>query len=185
MKMLKMKHVKLFEQFMSSGSGMNPVILARVDYSKITEGGEAPHDFCQPNAYYVYYYTNGLPSELSFYDDKVKESSVEDPTSAADLILTGDQNGLYMLQHKGLVFRVDPNFSPEDYKNELEKFITDFNGNPGGYEEDNCYEFLENERMENILTPEFLAHCEAITTGSTTNIMKPRIELVFKVDQLD
>lgn len=90
-----------------------------------------------------------------------------------------------MLQNKGLVFPVDSNFSPDDYKNELEKFITSFNANPGGYEEDMCYSFLEDKRMENILTPEFLAHCMAITTGRTRNIMKPRIELVFKVDQLD
>jgi hypothetical protein len=118
----------------------------------------------------------------------------------------GDQGGSYILRDGGVIFPADPSYSPEDYKNELQKLVDQFNANPGGFEAGQCQSLLEDPEL--VLTPEFLSHCKSVVADSKISqeyiskypqyyskhpeilpggnrsrikIMSPRIKLIFRV----
>jgi hypothetical protein len=171
----KMKHIKLFENF-----GKNPIIKATGDWSKLSLSGE-PMEWIHANTYFVTYYTNPTPDMVELLQQSMMgEYFTIAPEQAADDILGGDQSGSYILRDEEVMFLADPAFSPEDYKNELQKLIDQFNSNPEGFERDQCMALIEDPELDLDLTPEFLRHCKALVSGSGM-YMKPRISLVFKV----
>ena len=168
-----MKHIKLFENF-----GTNPIITATGDWSRLTLDG-TPMDWIHADTYFVTYHTNPTPDLVKKVNQGLMgEHFTIDPEQAVDDIMGGDQGGSYILRDGEVMFFADPSYSPEDYKNELQKFINQFNTDPGGFEKDQCIALLEEP--ESDLTPEFLRHCKAFVSNSRM-YMKPRISLVFKV----
>jgi len=195
-----MKHIKLFEGFNSS----NPVITATGDWSKLTTDG-TPLEFVHADTYIVTYHTNPTPDMIKKANDGFMGETI-DPEQASDDIMGGDQGGSYILQDPGVIFPADPSYSPEDYKNELQRAIDQFNADPGGFEEDMCNALLEDPFLK--LTPEFLSHCKSVVADSKISqeyiskypqyyskhpeilpggnrsrikIMSPRIKLIFRV----
>jgi hypothetical protein len=198
-----MKHIKLFENF----SPVNPVITATGDFSKLTLDG-TPLEFIHPNTFMVTYHTNPSPDMIEKANEGfMGEDITIDPEQAIDDIMGGDQGGSYINKDDGIViFPADSSYSPEDYKNVLQKAIDEFNEDPGAFESDTCQSLLEDPDL--VLTPEFLSHCKALVSGSTMSqkyiskypeyykvhpeilpggdrsrlkIMNPRITLIFKV----
>ncbi len=197
-----MKHIKLFEGFSSS----NPVITATGDWSRLSMDG-TPIDFLHADTYIVTYHTNPTPDMIEKANAGfMGEPITIDPEQAGDDIMGGDQGGSYILKDEGVTFPADPAYSPEDYKNELQRVIDQFNADPGGFEADMCQALLEDPFLK--LTPEFLSHCKAVVADSELSkayiskypqyyskhpeilpggdrsrikIMSPRIELIFRV----
>lgn len=197
-----MKHIKLFEGFGSS----NPVITANGYFSRLTLDG-TPLEFTYADTYVVTYHSNPKPDMIKKANAGLMGELITiDPEQATDDIMGGDQGGSYILSNDMIIFSADPGFSPEDYKNDLQKAVDQINQDPGAFEEDQCLSFLENPGVG--LTPEFLSHCKAVSAESkmiqkyTSNypqnykeypeilsggdrskikIMNPRIRLIFKV----
>ena len=196
-----MKYIKLFEGFDIS----NPVITATGDWSKLTADG-TPLDWVYASTYTVTYHTNPTPDMIGKAIDFMGEDVKIDPKQAVDDIMGGDQGGSYILKEEKVIFPADPKYSPEDYKNELQRRIDQINANPGLWEGDVCQSLLEEP--ESNLTPEFLSHCKAVVAGSEmgqkyirkypnyytkhpeilpggdtskVKFMNPRISLIFKV----
>lgn len=197
-----MKYLKLFESFASS----QPVITATGDWSRLFPGG-TPLDWVHANTYKVTYYTHPTPEMLRRAQaDLMGEPVTIDPDQAVDDIMGGDQAGSYLLRSGEVILPADPQYSPEDYRDALQKMVAEFNANPGSWESDTCLALLEDPNIE--LTPEFLSHCKAVAAADSLSqrytgkypehysrhpeilprgdrsglaIMKPRIELVFKV----
>jgi len=174
--MKKLKHVQLFEQFETKKS--NPIITATGDFSKLTADG-TPLDWIHANTYIVTYHANPTPDMIEKAGD---DDFAFDPREAVDEIVGGDQNGSYINRNEGegVIFYADPSYSPEDYKMELQNMIDLVNEDPEDFDMDQCQRFLEDENIQDNLTPKFLSYCEAVASGSKTGLMNPRITLVFK-----
>ena len=195
-----MKHVKLFEGFNATSSPV--VITATGNWSKLTMDG-APMEWTHPDTITVTYHTNPASGMIK----AASEYGTLNPDEAPDEIMGGDQNGGNLTQRGGMVeFMANRRYSPEDYKNELQDMVDQFNANPEDFEADACQSLLEDPELE--LTPEFLSHCKAVVAGSKMSqeyigkypqyyskypeilpggdrsrikIMKPRVNLIFKV----
>ena len=165
-----MKHVKLFENFKSQS---NPIIKVQEDYSKLTLDGY-PVDFLFPNATIVTYYENppqGMRG-MDFYD----LDYFDGPIAPQDLYK------LFELQPDELgedgypPFYADPSYTPEDYRKAFQEEVDRINQNP----KLEIGMFMDAEDDPQF-TEEFKKHLEALSTGNTSNLMRPRAELDFKV----
>ena len=198
-----MKHLQVYEKF--GYWSPQPVITATGDWSRLVPGG-TPLDWVHANTYEVTYHTDPTPEMLRRAQADRPEPDTIDPDQAVDDIMGGDQSGSYLLRSGEVIFPADPQYSPEDYRDALQQMVDEFNANPGGYESDACLTLLEDPEVE--LTPEFLSHCQAVVAGDSLSqrligqnpeaysqypeilpggdrsrlaLMKPRIELIYKV----
>jgi hypothetical protein len=129
-----MKHVKLFEQFMSSGAGVNPVIIAKGDWSGIlldpTNENISRHAlFIQPSTFMVDYLTNpktGEAPDSSYFGD-----IYDDVETIVDEIISGDQNG-HVLAPKDYATPSHPKGSQGDIdeKNGIQRMEVDSSIDP-------------------------------------------------------
>lgn len=193
-----MKHVKLFEQFMSSGSGMNPVIIAKGDWSGIllnpTNRNISMYaSFVQPSTFTVDYITNpktGEAPDVSYgiYDNL--EDIVMD-------ILSGDQNGHVLapkdyatpsnpkgsqadMDEKNGIQRmeVDPSIDPEEIRATLQGDVDIINTDAYDQESSQAEDIAIDPSSPSIYTPEFIAHCKMLTAGKPSSMNR---ELVFNI----
>ena len=193
-----MKHVKLFEQFTSSGSGMNPVIVAKGDWSGIlldpTNENISMHaSFIQPSTFTVDYITNpktGEGPDVSYgiYDNL--EDIVMD-------ILSGDQNGHVLapkdyatpshakgsqadMDEKNGIQRmeVDPSIDPEEIRATLQRDVDIINTDGYDEEGDIAEEIVSDPRSSSIYTPEYIKHCKMLMAGKSGSMMR---KLVFNI----
>ena len=195
-----MKHIKLFESFTTSGSGMNPVLISKGDWSEIlldptNENISLNALFIHPSTFIVDYITNPKPGEAQndigyTYDDV--ENIVEN-------IVGGDQNGHVLApknyatpsytkgsqgdmdEKNGIVrMNVDPSIDPEEIKSALQVALDSINDSPSDYEGPELEEILSDPRASSIYTPEFIEHAKEVAKGRF-NPGTMRRKLVFNI----
>jgi hypothetical protein len=193
-----MKHVKLFEQFTSSGSVMNPVIIAKGDWSGIlldpTNENISMHaSFIQPSIFMVDYLTNPKTGEApdDSYDiyDNLEEIALD--------ILGGDQNGHVLapkdyatpshakgsqadMDEKTGIQRmaVNPSIDPEEIRATLQGDVDIINQYSYDEEGDMAEDIVSDPRSSSIYTPEYIRHCKMLMTGKPTSMKR---KLVFNI----
>jgi hypothetical protein len=196
MKTLNMKHVKLFEQFTSSGSGMNPVIVAKGDWTGIIEDPKPGEDYgnLQPATYIVEYIT--MPTSKDIPDGSYNPvyDDLEDITMD---ILGGDQNG-HVLAPKnyqnssspkgslalsdelsGIVrMNISPSISPEEIEAALQEGIDQMALAVYDEEGDLAEDVFSDPTLQSQYTSEFLSHLKMVMTGKPTSMKR---KLIFNI----
>ena len=194
-----MKYVKLFEAFTSSGSGMNPVIIAKGDWSGILLNPTPQNislyaSFIQPSTYIVDYLTNPKAGEA--HEDKY-HTSYDDIRDIVDDIVSGDQNGHILapkdyarpsyprgsqadMDEKSGISRlaVNPSIDPEDIRFAIQEGIDVINNDAYDQESSQAEDIAIDPSSPSIYTPEFIAHCKMLTAGKTSSMNR---ELVFNI----
>ena len=196
-----MKHVKLFEQFTSSGSDMNPVIVAKGDWSGIlldpTNENISMHaSFIQPSTFTVDYITNpktgegpGGPSGSYGIYDNLEDIALD--------ILSGDQNGHVLapkdfarpshakgsqadIDEKNGIQRmeVDPSIDPEEIRATLQGDVDIINTDGWDQEGVEAQDIVSDPRASSIYTPEYIRHCKMLVAGKPTSMMR---KLIFNI----
>jgi hypothetical protein len=202
MKMLKMKtkHIKLFEQFTTSGSGsgMDPVIIAKGDWSRIlldptNENISMYASFVQPSTFTVDYLTNPKAGEAP----DVTYVTYDDVETIVDDIVAGDQNGHVLApkdyvrpshskgsqadmdEKNGIVrLSVDPSIDPEEIRSALEVALNTINEDGWDQEGDMAEDIVSDSRASSIYTPEYIRHCQMLVDGKPTSMNR---ELIFNI----
>jgi hypothetical protein len=193
-----MKHVKLFEQFTSSGSGMNPVIIAKGDWSGIlldptNENISMYASFVQPSTFTVDYITNPKTGE----GPEVSYDIYDDVETIVDMIISGDQNGHVLApkdyatpsnpkgsqgdmdEKTGIVrMEVDPSIDPEEIRSALQEGVDTINTDSYDQEGSQAEEVATDPRSSSIYTPEYIRHCEMLVAGNPGSMNR---ELVFNI----
>ena len=193
-----MKHVKLFEQFTSSGSGMNPVIIAKGDWSGIlldpTNENISMHgSFIHPSTFTVDYITNPKTGE----GPEVSYDIYDDVETIVDEIISGDQNGHVLtpkdyatpshskgsqadMDEKNGIKRmeVDPSIDPEEIRSALQEGVDNINMNAYDHDSDTAEEIVSDPRASSIYTPEYIRNCKMLVAGKPTSMMR---KLIFNI----
>ena len=193
-----MKHVKLFEQFTSSGSGMNPVIIAKGDWSGIlldptNENISMYASFIQPSTFTVDYLTNPKAGE----GPDVSYGIYDDVETIVDDIVAGDQNGHVLApkdyatpsnpkgsqadmdEKNGIVrLSVDSSIDPEEIRSALEVALDTINSDSYDEEGDTAQDIVSDPRASSIYTPEYIRHCQMLVDGKPTSMKR---KLVFNI----
>ena len=194
------KHIKLFEQFTASGSGsvMNPVIIAKGDWSGIlldptNENISMYASFVQPSTFTVDYLTNPKAGE----GPEVSYDIYDDVETIVDDIVAGDQNGHVLapkdyatpsnpkgsqadMDEKNGIARlsVDPSIDPEEIRSALEVALDTINEDGWDQEGDMAQDIVSDSRASSIYTPEYIRHCQMLVDGKPTSMNR---ELVFNI----
>jgi hypothetical protein len=195
-----MKHVKLFEQFMSSGAGVNPVIIAKGDWSGIlldpTNENISRHAlFIQPSTFMVDYLTNpktGEAPDSSYFGD-----IYDDVETIVDEIISGDQNGHVLapkdyatpshpkgsqgdIDEKNGIQRmeVDSSIDPEEIRAALEEGLDTINAEVFDQESSQAEDVATDPSSPSIYTPEYIAHCKMVMSGKPGSMKR---KLVFNI----
>jgi hypothetical protein len=195
-----MKYVKLFETFTSSGSGMNPVIIAKGDWSGIlldptNENISLNASFIQPSTFIVDYLTNPKAGEAPEY--KYDDDIYDDIEIIVEDIVSGDQNGHILapsdfkypshpkgtqgdMDEKNGIQRMvlDPSIDPEEIRSALQEAVDIINSQPYDQEGIEAEAIATDPSASSIYTPEFIAHCKRIIAGKSSSMNR---ELVFNI----
>ena len=191
-----MKHVKLFEQFTSSVSGMNPVIVAKGDWTGIIKDPRPGEDYgnLQPATYIVEYIT--MPTSKDIPDGSYNPV-YDDLHDITMDILGGDQNG-HVLAPKnyqnsyspkgslalsdelnGIVrMNISPSISPKEIKAALQEGIDQMELGVYDEEGDLAEEVFTDPSAQSRYTSEFLRHLKMIMIGKPTSMKR---KLVFNI----
>ena len=197
---MKTKHIKLFEQFTTSGSGsgMDPVIIAKGDWSGIlldptNENISLYASFIQPSTFTVDYLTNPKAGEAP----DVSYDIYDDVETIVDEIISGDQGG-HVLAPKDLKYPshpkgtqgdmdekngiqrmvIDPSIDPEEIRSALQEGVDIINSDPYDQEGSEAEDIATDPSASSIYTPEFINHCKMLVAGKPTSMNR---ELIFNI----
>jgi hypothetical protein len=191
-----MKHIKLFEQFTSSGSGTNPVLVAKGDWTGIIADPQPGEDYgnLQPATFIVEYIA--MPTSRDIPDGSY--SPVYDDLEDITLdILGGDQNGHVLApknyqnssspkgslalsdELEGIVrMNISPSISPEEIEAALQEGIDQMALGVYDEEGDLAEDVFSDPSLASQYTPAFLRHLKMVMTGKPTTMKR---KLIFNI----
>jgi hypothetical protein len=180
--MKKLDHIQMFEGFDPLSMRPGPAqLLVSGDWTGITKGGR-PLLFTTPSTFIFKYLPAGSPIP-SGYETEAKEP-IGDVEHIAEESFGGGQSGLNVapkdFDHLGddtsqfaedvrqgvIRLFIDPSLNPSEIKSHLKNEASRIYNEDPSYEEDDCLDILGSRNLSTKYTPEFLAHCKAVTSGS-------------------
>lgn len=190
------KHIKLFEQFTTPSSGMNPVLVAKGDWTGIIEDPKPGEDYgnLHPATFIVEYITMPTSEDIPDGSYNPVYDDLEDITMD---ILGGDQNG-HVLAPKnyqnssmpkgslassdelnGIVrMNISPSISPEEIKAALQKGINQMALGVYDEEADLAEDVFSDPTSQSQYTSRFLRHLKMVMTNKPTSMKR---KLVFNI----
>jgi hypothetical protein len=130
-----MKHIKLFEQFDVSKIDLTTVVIleASIEDVKTNDDGYTSGTFI------LDYYRNPSEDQIDIstgnYDPiEKKEIPYKDVDSIIYEIVSGDQNGLNIVQNGPLTLLIDKSISPNEIEEEMRGYIISMEDLPGDVE---------------------------------------------------
>jgi hypothetical protein len=191
-----MTHIKLFEQFMRSGSGTNPVIIAKGDWTGIIADPKPGEDYgnLQPATYIVTYMATPTSRDIPDGSYNPVYDDLEDITMD---ILGGDQSGHVLApknyqnssspkgslalsdELEGIVrMNISPSISPEEIEAALQERIDQMALAVYDEEADLAEDVFGVPTSQSQYTPAFLRHLKMVMTGKPTTMKR---KLVFNI----
>ena len=191
-----MKHVKLFEQFTSSGPGTNPVLVAKGDWTGIIADPKPGEDYgnLQPATYIVTYMATPTSRDIPDGSYNPVYDDLEDITMD---ILGGDQSGHVLApknyqnssspkgslalsdELEGIVrMNISPSISPEEIEAALQEGIDQMALGVYDEEGDLAEDVFGDPTSQSQYTPAFLRHLKMVMTGKPTTMKR---KLVFNI----